>query len=403
MKIRNSNFTNKHYYGLRKNKRFYESEQSDIPSKEILKQMKDFSQKYSDSIKIFIKAIFDNDFNLIEGEEFVEDWNKEFNNIKNELDREIKQITDYKPTTIISKYGENNDDEIEDENEESINENKIKSQKSLNSFSESYTHYNSIGMSSFFECYKDIIKNEDKKTNYDSAIDFLRKNKEKKNDRGSAEVTVIRPKVYAPYMKILVSIVSLYREYMERALKKFELRLENLYSNFSKYRDELGKNQSSVIKDKLGNDISDEVSEYAAYILIKAFNISSKIEGEFLNISFKQNVVLNKNQKDNKKDKKDSYIIQKLNTEEIDKHNKEIQKLNNKNLLYKDSMEDEDSDFHQTKLDKDKFFSIYLNDSLADKNITFSFNLEISEKLEEINGKKNNVMTFNYTVSYKSR
>ena len=402
MKIRNSKSTNNHYYGLRKNKKFYESEQSDMPSKEIIKQMKDFSQKYSDSIKIFIKAIFDNDFNLIEGEEFVEDWNKEFNNIKNELDREIKQITDYKPTTIISNYGENNDDEIEDEkeDEESINENKI---KSLNSFSESYTHYNSIGMSSFFECYKDIIKNEDKKTNYDSAIDFLRKNKEKKNDRGAAEVTVIRPKVYAPYMKILVSIVSLYREYMERALKKFELRLENLYSNFSKYRDELGKNQSSVIKDKLGNDISDEVSEYAAYILIKAFNISSKIEGEFLNISFKQNVVLNKNQKDNKKDKKDSYIIQKLNTEEIDKNNKEIQKLNNKNILYKDSMEDEYSDFHQTKLDKDKFFSIYLNDSLADKNITFSFNLEISEKIEKINGKKNNVMTFNYTVSYKSR
>lgn len=407
MKIRNSNFTNNQYHGLRKSKRFYESEQSDMPSKEILKQMKDFSQKYSDSIKIFIKSIFNNDFNLIEGEEFVEDWNREFNNIKNELDREIKQITNYNPTTIISNYGENNDDEIEnedeDENEESINENKIKSKESLNSFSESYTHYNSIGMSSFFECYKDIIKNEDKKTNYDSAIDFLRKNKERKNNRGSAEVTVIRPKVYAPYMKILVSIVSLYREYMERALKKFELRLENLYSNFSKYRDELGKDQSSVIKDKLGNDISDEVSEYAAYILIKAFNISSKIEGEFLNISFKQNVVLNKNQKENNKDKKDSYIIQKLNTEEIDKNNKEIQKLNNKNILYKDSMEDEDSDFHQTKLDKDKFFSIYLNDSLADKNITFSFNLEISEKIEEINSKRNNVMTFNYTVSYKSR
>lgn len=407
MKIRNSKSTNNQYYGLSKSKRFYESEQSDMPSKEILKQMKDFSQKYSDSIKIFIKSIFNNDFNLIEGEEFVEDWNKEFNNIKNELDREIKQITNYNPTTIISNYGENNDDEIEnedeDENEESINENKTKSKESLNSFSESYTHYNSIGMSSFFECYKDIIKNEDKKTNYDSAIDFLRKNKERKNNRGSAEVTVIRPKVYAPYMKILVSIVSLYREYMERALKKFELRLENLYSNFSKYRDELGKEQSYVIKDKLGNDISDEVSEYAAYILIKAFNISSKIEGEFLNISFKQNVILNKNQKENNKDKKDSYIIQKLNTEEIDKNNKEIQKLNNKNILYKDSMEDEDSDFHQTKLDKDKFFSIYLNDSLADKNITFSFNLAISEKIEEINSKKNNVMTFNYTVSYKSR
>ena len=409
MKIRNSNFTTNQYHGLRKSKRFYESEQSDMPSKEILKQMKDFSQKYSDSIKIFIKSIFNNDFILIEGEEFVEDWNKEFNNIKNELDREIKQITNYNPTTIISNYGENNDDEIENENEdenedeESINENKTKSKESLNSFSESYTHYNSIGMSSFFECYKDIIKNEDKKTNYDSAIDFLRKNKERKNNRGSAEVTVIRPKVYAPYMKILVSIVSLYREYMERALKNFELRLENLYSNFSKYRDELGKDQSYVIKDKLGNDISDEVSEYAAYILIKAFNISSKIEGEFLNISFKQNVILNKNQKENNKDKKDSYIIQKLNTEEIDKNNKEIQKLNNKNILYKDSMEDEDSDFHQTKLDKDKFFSIYLNDSLADKNITFSFNLAISEKIEEINSKKNNVMTFNYTVSYKSR
>lgn len=55
-------------------------------------------------------------------------------------------------------------------------------------------------------------------------------------------------------------------------------------------------------------------------------------------------------------------------------------------------------------LNKDKkSFSIYLNDSLADKNITFSFNLEISEKIEKINGKKNNVMTFNYTVSYKSR
>lgn len=402
MKIRNSKSTNNQYHGLRKSKRFYESEQSDMPSKEILKQMKDFSQKYSDSIKIFIKSIFNNDFNLIEGEEFVEDWNREFNNIKNELDREIKQITNYNPTTIISNYGENNDDEIEDENEdeESVNENKIKSKESLNSFSESYIHYNSIGMSSFFECYKDIIKNEDKKTNYDSAIDFLRKNKERKNNRGAAEVTVIRPKVYAPYMEILVSIVSLYREYMERALKKFELRLENLYSNFSKYRDELGKNQSSVIKDKLGNDISDEVSEYAAYILIKAFNISSKIEGEFLNISFNQNVILNKNQNE---DKKDSYIIQKLNTEEIDKSNKEIQKLNNKNILYKDSMEDEYSDFHQTKLDKDKFFSIYLNDSLADKNITFSFNLEISEKIEKINGKKNNVMTFNYTVSYKSR
>ena len=151
------------------------------------------------------------------------------------------------------------------------------------------------------------------------------------------------------------------------------------------------------------HDISDEVSEYAAYILIKAFNISSKIEGEFLNISFKQNVILNKNQKENNKDKKDSYIIQKLNTEEIDKNNKEIQKLNNKNILHKDSMEDDDSDFHQTKLDKDKFFSIYLNDSLADKNITFSFTLEISEKIEDINSKKNNVMTFNYTVSYKSR
>lgn len=424
---------------MKKIKLYESDEQSKLP-KDVLDEMILFSNAFNDSIKSFINSIFNDDFILIEGADFVNSWKEHFYEIKNAFDRKISNITNYTPEIIknddykvnsikdveeeeeISK-DESDEDDFEEDEDDVIYD--ILTKDTYSAFPESINiNKNNFSINQFYEVYKKYINEVDNRQgNYELAVDLLKdkqsknltddENTEKDKKKIDREVLVTRSKTYKPYINIYISVVDACRKYIEHVLKEFEYRLSNLYSNFSKNRELLGENQNLVVKNKLLNkeSISKDASDFAAIIIINAFNLlrnkntySGEVVGKFVDKKYDQKVIMSCN--NNIYHPANMYINAKISKNEYEDINKNLKELNKKNHLYKNAMDHSLPKIHQEALkDKDGFRTsrAYIKDTLNNNNFTLIYNFNVSEKIENINDKKENNLIFSISVDYKTR